>query len=259
MTPPPPPFPPPPPRDDSEPAAATALWEAAARCYLQADEREAASACLERAGRDSEAAVLYEGMARWRDAARCHRRLGAHAAAARCLEAAEDWDEAAASHERAGQWVRAAWLRVHALGWHLGARATLAAAAAALAAGDGDGDDSDSDSDDGDALGAALVEARCAAAAGSRRDAARLLDLALREFAAPSASAARCRLRDWAVAVADDIARPDLGARAHVRLGRGSGADLRAWDAWSLRVLGEHAPYPGARTDGADSADGAGD
>ena len=53
------------------------------------------------------------------------------------------------------------------------------------------------------------------------------------------------RLRGWTVAVADALQRPDLGARAHAALGRGTGADVRAWEVWAQRVLGEVAPYPG--------------
>jgi hypothetical protein len=45
--------------------------------------------------------------------------------------------------------------------------------------------------------------------------------------------------------VADALARPDLGARAHAALGRGTDDDVRAWEAWAQRVLGEVAPYPG--------------
>lgn len=206
------------------------LWESAARCYVQAGEPLAAGRCLERAGRHSEAAALYESAGAWREAARCHARAGAHRAAARCCEAVDAWAEAAQSYQRAGDITEAAWLLAHALGWHanalqlLGSRPGQAPPASAV--------------------GADLVRARCDAASGRPRQAARVLAAALAS-AGLVPEAARTRLRTWAVAVADALARPDLGASAHAAFGHGSADDVRVWEAWAQRVLGENAPYPG--------------
>lgn len=208
------------------------LWESAARCYVQGGELPAACRCLERSGRDSEAAALHEVAGAWREAARCHARAGTHRSAARCYEAAGAWAEAARSHEHAGDVIAAAWLLAHALGWHAGARQML------------DGWQ-DAGEDGAQRVGAALVCARCDAAAGRAREAARTLAAVLAGAAAVP-EPARSRLRGWAVAVADALARPDLGARAHAALGRGTDDDVRAWEAWAQRVLGEVAPYPGA-------------
>lgn len=208
------------------------LWESAARCYVQGGEPLAACRCLERSGRHSEAAALYETAGAWREAARCHARTGTHRSAARCYEAAGAWAEAARSHEHAGDVIEAAWLLAHALGWHAGARQIL------------DGWQ-DADEDGAQRAGAALVRARCDAAAGRPRQAARTLAAVLAGAAAVPESA-RARLRGWVVGVADALARPDLGARAHAALGRGTDDDVRAWEAWAQRVLGEVAPYPGA-------------
>jgi tetratricopeptide (TPR) repeat protein len=209
-----------------------ALWESAARCYVQAGEPLAACRCLERAGRHSEAAALYEAAGAWREAAQSHARAGAHRAAAHCYEAVEAWAEAAQSYEAAGDLTDAAWLLAHALGWHANALQLLDARPAA---------------EPGEAVGAALVRARCDAASGRSRQAARALAAALAR-AGDVPEVARSRLRTWAVAVADALGRPDLGASAHAALGRGSADDVRAWEAWAQRVLGENAPYPGKAT-----------
>jgi tetratricopeptide (TPR) repeat protein len=208
------------------------LWEAAARCYVQAGEALDACRCLERAGRPSEAAALYEAAGSFREAARCHALAGAHRPAARCYEAAGAWAEAAQSHAQAGDVIDAAWLLAHALGWHGSALQMLAGW-------------SDAAADAAQRAGAGLVRARCDAAAGRLRQAAQAL-VAVLAGAAAVPEGARVRLRGWAVGVADALARPDLGARAHAALGRGTDEDVRAWEAWALRVLGEVAPYPGA-------------
>jgi hypothetical protein len=208
------------------------LWESAARCYVQAGEPLAAGRCLERAGRDSEAAALYEPAGAWREAARCHARAGAHRAAARCHEAVDAWVEAAQSYQRAGDTIEAAWLLAHALGWHGNALQLLASRPGEAPAADV-------------AVGSDLVRARCDAASGRPRQAARVLAAALAS-AGLVPEAARTRLRTWAVAVADALARPDLGASAHAAFGRGSPDDVRVWEAWAQRVLGESAPYPGS-------------
>lgn len=206
------------------------LWEAAARCYVQAGEALDACRCLERAGRHSEAAALYEAAGAFREAARCHALAGAHRPAARCYEAAAAWAEAARSHEQAGDVIQAAWLLAHALGWHASAQQMIEGWPAA---------------DAGQRAGATLVRARCDAAGGRPRQAARALVAVLSDAAAVP-EAARPRLRGWAVDVADALGRPDLGARAYAALGRGTDEDVRAWEAWAQRVLGEAAPYPGA-------------
>ena len=215
------------------------LWESAARCYVQAGEPLAACRCLERAGRPSEAAALYEAAGAFHEAARCHALAGAHRPAARCYEAAGAWAEAARSHEQAGDVIDAAWLLAHALGWHAGARQMLDAwqdAAGHV--------DADAAADAVQRAGAELVRARCDAAAGRPRQAARTL-VAVLAGAVAVPGPALARLRGWAVSVADALARPDLGARAHAALGRGTDDDVRAWEAWAQRVLGEVAPYPG--------------
>jgi hypothetical protein len=211
------------------------LWESAARCYVQAGEALAACRCLERAGRASEAAALYEAAGAFREAARCHAQAGAHRPAARCYEAAGGWAEAARSHEQAGDVIDAAWLLADALGWHAGARQMLDGWQAA---------GGHAGADAVQRAGAELVRARCDAAAGGSRQAARTL-VAVLAGAAALPGPALARLRGWAVAVADALARPDLGARAHAALGRGTDDDVRAWEAWAQRVLGEVAPYPG--------------
>lgn len=217
-----------------------ALWESAARCYVQAGEPLAACRCLERAGRHSEAAALYESAGAWREAAESHERAGAHRAAARCYEAVAAWAEAARSYERAGDLTDAAWLLAHALGWHANALQLVGGQAdAAHSAAPG--------SEVAGAVGAALVRARCDAS-DRPRQAARTLATALAS-ASEVPEAARARLRTWAVAVADALARPDLGASAHAAFGRGSADDVRAWEAWAQRVLGENAPYPGERAE----------
>jgi tetratricopeptide (TPR) repeat protein len=209
------------------------LWESAARCYVQAGELLAAGRCLERAGRHSEAAALYESAGAWREAARAHARAGAHRAAARCHEAVDAWAEAAQSYQRAGDITEAAWLLAHALGWHANALQLLGSQP-------GEAPPADAAS----AVGADLVRARCDAASGRPRQAARVLAAALAS-AGLVPEAARTRLRTWAVAVADALARPDLGASAHAAFGRGSADDIRVWEAWAQRVLRESAPYPG--------------
>jgi hypothetical protein len=103
-------------------------------------------------------------------------------------------------------------------------------------------------------VGAVLVRARCDAASGRPRQAARALAAALARAAAVP-EAARTRLRTWAVAVADALGRPDLGASAHAAFGRGSADDVRAWEAWAQRALGENAPYPGERAEPAPAAE----
>jgi hypothetical protein len=219
------------------------LWESAARCYVQAGESLAACRCLERGGRYSEAAALYESAGAWREAARCHALVGAHRPAARCYEAAGAWPEAAWSHEQAGDVIGAAWLLVHALGWHAGARQMLDGWQGAPEDADADAP-GDVDAGAVQRAGAELVRARCDVVAGRPRQAARTLVVVLAGAAAVP-EPVRARLRGWAVAVADALARPDLGARAHAALGRGTDDDVRVWEAWAQRVLGEAAPYPG--------------
>ncbi|MCG8425437.1 MAG: formylglycine-generating enzyme family protein, partial [Proteobacteria bacterium] len=54
----------------------------------------------------------------------------------------------------------------------------------------------------------------------------------------------RCKLREWAVGVAEGVKRPDLAIRAHVELRGEDEQGRNEWDQWCKRALGRWMAYP---------------
>ncbi|MCG8423054.1 MAG: formylglycine-generating enzyme family protein, partial [Proteobacteria bacterium] len=54
----------------------------------------------------------------------------------------------------------------------------------------------------------------------------------------------RCKLREWAVGVAEGVKRPDLAIRAHVELRGEYEQGVTEWDEWCKRALGRWMAYP---------------
>jgi tetratricopeptide (TPR) repeat protein len=204
------------------------LLEGAARCYLHAGDTEGARRCFEQLGDLAEAARLYEAAGLPRDAADFYEQAGYNPEAARCYRAAGDAAGEARCLALAGEPLRAGWILAHDLGRAAEARALCANAGLGL---------------DADGIAARLVLARCSAALGERAPAARALHQALPALRRIPAGPLRRRLSGWALALAETLHRPDLGAVVITTLEGGAGAG-EIWDAWARRTFGEPVAPP---------------
>ena len=167
------------------------------------------------------AARAYERAGRPRDAARCYEREGRLEDAARCLRVA-------------GDLVEAAWLLAHGLRRFAPARALVDRVSA-------EGPEAEA--------AVALVRARCDVGQGERAAAAAGVRDVVAVLPGLPPGPGRRRISECALAVADVLRRPDLGALV---LASAAGPDgtlteqaIQEWDEWSLRTLDEAAaPAP---------------
>lgn len=208
------------------------LLEAAARCYLRAGEQDGACRCFELCAAWAEAATLHEAQGRVRQAAARYEQAGRWLDAARCHHAAGDAEGEARCLAGGGEKLRAAWVLAHVLGRARAAEELIADTTASLA---GETD---------------ILLARCDVLRGERGRAAKRLRTALVWVERQAVGPARQRLLDWALAVAEALRRPDLGALVLAASAGDAGAEAQ-WDAWAERTFGE-AVAPPMPLDGAD-------
>ncbi|MEU6232505.1 hypothetical protein [Kitasatospora sp. NPDC047058] len=208
----------------------TALLERAAQCYVAVGHYAQAADCQERAGHLLAAAPLWEEAGDLARAADCWRRGSRPARAAECLEAIGEFAGAAECHREAGDALTGGWLLVTRTGRtaagermlrtatvrHAGEQARLDLALALAAALDGGG------------------------TGGLIRAVDALLDR-LPELPPDQ----QRRAERWAVAAADLVERPDLGAVVFTSsyLARVPGVVDR-WQEWAVQALGGTAGVP---------------
>ncbi|MCG8425666.1 MAG: soluble NSF attachment family protein, partial [Proteobacteria bacterium] len=145
----------------------------------------------------------YARARRYEDAGRCYREAGDASKAAEYYERAGMYEAAAEQYQEAGQIARASWMYGHYLRRYESGRRAL-----------GQGHESRGVLEREQWR---LARARCEAGMGHKTRAVRaVLDALQRAKMLPAWE--RCKLREWAVGVAEGVKRPDLAIRAHVEL-----------------------------------------
>lgn len=203
------------------------LLHKAARCYARANWPDDACRLFLLLRDDQSAAPFLEQQGRHREAAACYQRLGNWAAAARCHLRTGDYDRAAEALYHAGDRLQAAWIWAHHANRPAHAETVLNEIAA-----DPDPDEAAVD----------LVRCRCHAAAGRRRDAARLFRRLLPRV---TESGDLPRHLDRMLAIAQVLSRPDLAALIHAAAYRAGMPDApRRWQDWAEETLADVAGIP---------------
>jgi hypothetical protein len=176
-------------------AEAARLLRKAADCYSVAGWVEAAGQTFMRLGDHRRAAGFFERQELWDQAALAWTRAQDWEQAARCWQRGQRYEDAADCLHRAGHVIEAAWLVAHAAGRWPRSMQWL---------------EGGSFPDNVDQVAVELVLARCDAGQRPRRThAGRQLRSLLPRLAAVT-DRRRHQLREWALAIADSLGRPDL-------------------------------------------------
>ncbi len=207
------------------------LLRSAARCYQQIERLDDACRCFELAGDDAVVGRLHAQGGRharavsaflraglWQEAAKSYLQLGQYREAADCLLST-------------GQTLRAAWIFADGAGEPSRARDLLRISGVAT---------------ETQALAVAVVEARCDAAHPTRRrSAARRLWEVVEAIESENGAIHGRDLREWSIATAAALHRPDLQARLHAAAFRARvpGA-LKQWERWALEHHGNAEGLP---------------
>ena len=209
------------------------LLAQAALCYEQAGEPAQAARCRDKAGEPVAAAELFRAAGELANAAACYRRGGRTADAAACLLALGRPEDAAALWEEAGDPLEAAWILAVDARQPQRARDLLATATGPCTAGRGS------------ALRLTITTALCAALERQPAELAEVLSGVEDALAGVTPASEQAKVTRWAVAAADQLARPDLAARvfaAAYRCGVRGTADR--WRQWARSGLGGTAGIP---------------
>ncbi len=207
------------------------LLQSAARCYQQVERLDDACRCFELAGDDAVAGRLHVEAGRhtravsaflraglWQEAAESHLHLGQYREAADCLL-------------QVGQALRAAWIFADGAGEPCRARELLKTLKGDSGA---------------EVLAVAVVAARCDAAHPSRRrSAARRLWEVVEALESDTGVLHGRELREWSIATAAALRRPDLQARLYAAAFRARvpGA-LKQWERWAFEQHGNAEGLP---------------